>query len=140
VRSGVEERLDLATVATKDMLMARYGKETPIGQMKIAKLGEVIAQARVMDRIRAAYQARSHIDMELKRFKRKHGYCGGGPSCMTYTGQNVEMCSPCRKAIRNPRYKRKPTEYGKLRSKEREEAREVKTAKKMSTHKSRRAA
>lgn len=95
-------------------------------------LKSVMGVMRVKDRIQLFYQQTARLESELNAFKQEHGYCVGRPFCMTYVGQlegRKRSCSACAKANASPRYKRKVSEYGRIRRKEREEERKARERK-----------
>lgn len=94
------------------------------------RLTAVVGLLLVKEQIRRHYAQVAQLDRQLTDFKRKHGYCGGRPFCMTVTGPEVHSCKACLKANANPKYAKQISEYGRMRRKEREEERRKKPAKK----------
>jgi hypothetical protein len=80
----------------------------------------------VKDRIHQFYAQTASLERGLNEFKRKHGYCSGRPFCMNPIPEGKTSCSECLKANANPKYKKKVSEYGKLRAIEKKEEREGK--------------
>jgi len=91
-------------------------------RMARTSLKEIIHKMVVKDRIQRVYALCAAETVALKQYKRKHGYCGGSPSCMEYTGESA-LCRRCRHSKDHPRYKKPVYEYGQLRAKEREQER-----------------
>lgn len=90
------------------------------GKTKVGKFQDIVQKIVIKDRIQRVYAlcAREHV--ELRKFKRAHGYCGGSPSCMEIT-EAEPYCVKCRKAQKNPRYTKPVYEYGKIRAEERKQ-------------------
>ena len=84
----------------------------------------------VKDRIQQYYAQDAQLRASLNKYKAKHGYCQGQASCMTTVKPGVRLCEECERNHLNPRYKRKLSEYGRIRMKEREEERKKKAVKK----------
>lgn len=97
---------------------------------KRGALKSVLSMMLVKDRIQQFYAQTAQLDKALTDFKRKHGYCGGRSFCMRYVGDGAHSCKECLKANANPKYKKKVSEYGMIRRKEREENRRARPAKK----------
>jgi len=91
-------------------------------RMTVGKVADIVHQVVIKDRIQRFYALAAHEKSALVKFKRSHGYCGGSPSCMEYTGDE-QLCRACKTAQSNPKYKKKQWEYGKLRAKDRERER-----------------
>lgn len=83
-------------------------------------LKSVLSLMLVKDRIQQHYAQSAALDKALTDFKRKHGYCGGRSFCMHYVGEEAHSCKECLKANANPKYKKKVSEYGMIRRKEKE--------------------
>lgn len=111
-------------------------KTTKIRRLRITKdttvatFQQLAVKLVIKDRIQRAYQNHSAEMMALRHFKREHGYCGGSPSCMEFTG-DARLCPSCLKNSKNPRYERPVYEYGKIRAKERQKERAAKKAEKV---------
>ena len=80
----------------------------------------------IQDRIHHCFHEQAMQATALRRFKRAHGYCGGELSCLAFVGKGglTSMCSPCRSLAKERRegvsqYKRQPSEYGKIRARQR---------------------
>lgn len=74
----------------------------------------------VKDRIHQFYRRQAAEEALLNDFKRKHGYCIGRPFCMKPVADGVQTCVECRRAAASPQYKKKQSEYGRMRAQERE--------------------
>lgn len=94
------------------------------GKTTLKDWQDTIHKMVIKDRIQRAYANHANEMMALKKFKREHGYCGGSPSCLEFTGGDTRLCARCKKAESNPRSKRPVYEYGKIRSTERKKERE----------------
>lgn len=99
------------------------GKLTRISSKAAGKIQEIVGKMVIKDRIQRFYALAAHEKVALIKFKRDHGYCGGSPSCLEYTGPDVTLCRVCKHNASNPKSKRPTWEYGKIRSKEREQER-----------------
>ncbi len=88
--------------------------------MKRTALKSVISLMLVKDRVQQHYAQAAALDKSLTDFKRKHGYCGGRSFCLHYVGDEAHSCKDCLKANANPKYKKKVSEYGMIRRKEKE--------------------
>lgn len=82
-------------------------------------LKEIVDKMLIKDRIQRVYAVCAAQKVALTQFKRKHGYCGGSPSCMEYTGEGA-LCRRCQHARQYPKSKRPVYEYGEIRAKERQ--------------------
>lgn len=87
------------------------------------KLQAIVDKMGIKDRIQRTYAVCAKEVVALKRYKREHGYCGGSPSCMEYTG-NASFCRRCRTLRANPQSKHAVYEYGQIRAKEKKYERE----------------
>jgi hypothetical protein len=98
------------------------------GRTTLGKFSEIVHKMVIKDRVQRFYALAAHEKAALVKFKREHGYCGGSPSCMEYTGEET-LCRHCKHQAANPKYKRPVWEYGKIRAKERETERAAKREK-----------
>ena len=94
----------------------------------VGHVQEIVAKMIIKDRIQRVYASTAHEMVALRKFKREHGYCGGGPSCLEYTGDGA-LCRTCRHNVDHPKSKRPLWEYGKIRRGEREQERAEKAEK-----------
>lgn len=81
----------------------------------------------IKELVQTGYQKQAKIIQETIRKKREYGYCGGFVYCLEFTGKEY-MCSGCKRQKANPKYHRRPSQYGKLRQAEREKLRAQKLA------------
>lgn len=112
--------MDTRTRTEKVQEMNRK-KSAHIGSMKFGKLSQFVGVALVKDRIQAHYAQVAVQKQVVLDFKRKHGYCGGTIGCMENTGAEQHSCDACLEANANPRYKKRVTDYGRMRAKEKDE-------------------
>lgn len=98
------------------------------GKTTLGRVQEIVHEMVIKDRIQRFYALAGREKQALTKFKREHGYCGGSPSCMEYTGEHA-LCARCKKAKANPMYERPVWRYGKIRAGERAAEREKKSAK-----------
>ncbi len=94
---------------------------------KRGALKSVLSLMLVKDRIQQFYAQSAQLDKALTEFKRKHGYCGGTAYCMHYVGDEAHSCKDCLKQAANPKYKKRISEYGMIRRKEKEADRKSST-------------
>jgi len=106
--------------------LALFERLPPATRRKLA-LTEVRALTgaiTIKDRIHAYFAQDAQARKVLRHYKREHGYCGGLPWCLAYTGEEASMCSSCLQDARNQRagvtrYKRRKSAYGTIRETER---------------------
>jgi NADH pyrophosphatase NudC (nudix superfamily) len=67
----------------KDAKKAGYTNRT-----KVADLAHLVATTACRDKIRDAYQRMNAELHKLVKWKREHGYCGKGLSCMNRSGES----------------------------------------------------
>lgn len=72
----------------------------------------------VKGRIQSYYATAARLEADLSAFKAKHGYCAGRPYCMNQVSEEGGLCVDCKKERGNPKYKKRVSEYGKMRRKE----------------------
>lgn len=80
----------------------------------------------VKDRIQQYYVQQAQLEASLNTYKRKHGYCSGRPFCMHPVKDDEITRKDCKHANANPQYKKKQSDYGRMRAKERADEREKK--------------
>ena len=98
------------------------------GETTVRRVQEIIHEMVIKDRIQRFYASTAREKTALVKYKREHGYCGGSPSCMEYTGDK-SLCSRCSKAKDNPMYSRPTWRYGKIRADEKAAERAAKLEK-----------
>jgi len=84
----------------------------------------------VKDRIEQYYKQEAQLRAGLNEYKTKRGYCAGATSCMQQVSADQRLCRDCQHDKDNPRYKRRQSEYGKIRQREREAERKEREARK----------
>lgn len=84
----------------------------------------------VKDRIQQYYAQDAQHRAALNKYKEKHGYCQGAISCMMNVNHDERLCKECLKQSENPQYRRRQSEYGRIRERERAEERKKREAKK----------
>jgi NADH pyrophosphatase NudC (nudix superfamily) len=100
----------------KDAKKAGYS-----GKTRVADLASLVSNTACRDKIRDAYQRMNGELHKLVKWKREHGYCGKGLSCMNRSGESF-ACKDCR-TLHHPRASvAYTTPYGKWRKEERNKA------------------
>lgn len=79
----------------------------------------------IKERIQYTLQQQARLEADLRKFKRSRGYCGGERTCMVFTGDK-HTCKTCLDHYYHPHYRKRVTEYGKIRAREKAEERRKK--------------
>jgi hypothetical protein len=95
-------------------------------KLNLREIKSITGMVLIKDRVQSHFHEIAMREATLRKFKRAHGYCGGRPFCLAFTGED-NLCPVCLTEQRNlaagvTRYKRNPSAYGTIRAKERKEA------------------
>ena len=93
-------------------------------KLNLTNLKSLTGAILVRDRTHRLYQGIWQLVKAHLEWKRKNGYCGGLPACMTFTVDGA-TCKACKKAMKNPKHSNRRSAYGLMRMEQRKEASET---------------
>lgn len=64
-------------------------------KLNMGEIKSITGMVLIKDRVQQHFHSIAMQEATLRKFKRAHGYCGGRPFCLAWTGSEQNLCSTC---------------------------------------------